>query len=342
MTALDYAGFRAELKKGVSGGYLFCGDEGYLLRHSLRALVRAVFGTADDPFNHVRIDYADDQNVADAVAAMPAFADKRIVEVWGCDFTHARADFLEPMYEAMPLVAENPQTVLVVCVTPYELDVSGGRGTRIYNELSKYLCPVVFAKETPASLAKWAGAHFAHENVAADRALIQLVIDRVGRDMYALAGEIDKLCAYVRAQGRDAVTEADVLAVVTLNPEIGAFDFSNAVTAGDLEKAMFIFSQMRSRKQDPTFILSTVTSCYVKMERVSALADDGCTVEEIMKKLKMKQYPVKINLAAARRLGKDKLEKALRLCGETDYKVKYTGGDNYVKVSRLVAALCAL
>ena len=52
MRTLDYAGFRAELKSGVSGGYLFCGEESYLLRHCLAAVRKAVFGeSGNDAFN---------------------------------------------------------------------------------------------------------------------------------------------------------------------------------------------------------------------------------------------------------------------------------------------------
>ena len=344
MKALDFAGFRAAVKDGAGGGYLFCGAEGYLMRHALKLLVKAVFGGADDPFNHLRIDYTADRGVPEAVGALPAFADRRLVEVWGCDFAHGTVEALEPVYDAIAMLPDNPQTVLVVCATPYELDLEGGNkaSQKAYDLLSADLCPVIFEKETPAALAKWAAAHFAHEGITISREDAQALIDRAGRDMYALTGEVDKLCAWVRADGRDAVRREDILKVTTSSPEIGTYDFSNAILAGKFDRAMMIFSDMKSRKREPMFILGVITSCYTRMQRAAVLAGGGMSAEEIARIMKLKPYPVKLSLNAARSLGRKRLQKALELCSETDYKVKFTGGDNYVKVSRLMAQLAAL
>ena len=347
MRTLDYQSFKNELKTGVSGGYLFCGEEAYLLRHSLAALRRKLFGeTGDDSFNHVRLDAASERgfDLEGAVCQLPVFAEKRLVELWGADPAHMKADELRALCEDLSLLPSNPQTVLVMCVTPYELDVSGmpKRPPKALTALGEYLTPVIFARETPAALTKWVAAHFTHEGVNAARETAAALVSRCGSDMSALSGEVAKLCAYVKSQGRDTVTVSDVEALCAANPEIGAFDFSNAVLAGDFERSMFILSDMKRHKGEPVVILSDVMRCFARMQTILALGEDAVSPADIAKRLKMHEYPVRTHLAAAKRLGRARLEKAVELCVEADQKLKFSSLDGFVIISRLLCRLAAL
>ena len=347
MRTLDHASFRTEIKSGASGGYLFCGEESYLLRHALVALRKSIFGeSGSDAFNHIKLDASSEKgfDLPGAIMQLPVFADKRLVEVEGLDVAHMKADAMDELCEALELLADNPQTVLVIAVTPYELDVSGmpKRPPKQLTKLGEYLTPVIFAKETPAALAKWAAAHFAHEGVAADRAVIDLLIGRIGCDMFALSGEIQKLCAYAKASGAGAVAQDDVVRMCSSAAEIGAFDFSNAVLDGNFTRASFILSELKKRRAEPVPILADVMRCYARMETVSAFAEDGYPPADIAKKLKMHEYPTRTHLKAAARLGGEKIRRALVLCTEADRKMKFTSIDGYVVVYRLLASLAAL
>ena len=347
MKTLDYASFRSEIKSGLSGGYLFCGEESYLLRHSLSAVRKALFGdSGNDAFNHIKIDASSDRgyDLAGSITQLPVFADRRLVEVSGIDISHLKADDADELCEALSLLGENEQTVLIIVATPYELDVSGlpKRPPKQLTRLSEYLTPVVFSRETPSALAKWASSHFAHEGVSADRAVIDALIARTGCDMYALSGEIAKLAAYAKATGAGAVTADDVSSLCSSVAEIGAFDFSNAVLDGNFTRAFFILSELKKRKSEPVPILADVMRCYARMETVSALSGDGAPPAEIAKKLKMHEYPVRTHLKGAERVGQEKLRRALKLCTDADRKMKFSSIDGYVIIYRLLASLASL
>ncbi|MBQ7161177.1 MAG: DNA polymerase III subunit delta [Clostridia bacterium] len=348
MKTLDYAGLRAEIKSGkAGGGYLFCGEESYLLHASLAALKKAVFGdSGNDAFNYLKLDAASERGVdlADAITQLPVFADRRLVDLRGLDIQHMRSDALDELCGALALLADNPQTVLVICATPYEFDVSGlpKKPSKLFTRLSELIVPVVFSRETPAALAKWASAHFAHEGVSCDPAVVRALIDRVGCDMYALSGEIAKLSAYAKASGGGTVTAGDVTSMCAASAEIGAYDFSNAVQNGDFSRAFYILSELKKRRTEPVPVLADILRCYARMETVSALAEDGMSAADIAKKLKMHEFPVRCCLTAAGRLGQDKLIRALALCSDADRKLKFTSIDGYVIIYRLLASLAAL
>lgn len=344
MKTLDYAGFRDEIKRGVSGGYLFCGEEAYLMRHSISALRKSMFGGGDDAFNHIKIDATADRNfdLSDAITQLPVFADARLVELWGFDFAHAKAEACDPLLAALAELPDNPQTVFVMCATPYEFDINNRKPSKAHKQLTELLTPVIFSRESPAALAKWCAAHFAHEGVTVDRPTVQALIARVGGDMFTLSGEIGKLCAYACARGDRVVTERDVLDLCALRPEIGAFDFANAVLDRNVDRAIFILEDGRKHKEDAVSYLATILHTYARMYNVLVLADNGKTPAEIGAALKMKDYPVRTHLRAARALGEKRVTRALRLCAATDTKVKSTSIDPYVAISRLICILAAI
>ena len=78
--------FRREMKKGLSGGYLFFGEEDYLKLHTLNSARAAVCPEESFAFfNDMRIDALDlsAQSLLDALMPLPMMADKKIVTVSG-------------------------------------------------------------------------------------------------------------------------------------------------------------------------------------------------------------------------------------------------------------------
>lgn len=347
MSALDFSSLKSEIKRGLSGGYLLCGEEAYLIAHSLKMMRASVLGDGGDAaFNHIRIDASarGEYDLEGSICELPVFAEKRLVELHGFDLAHMKADELKSLCEALALLPDNPQTVLIIVATPYELDMSGypKRPPKQLAKLAELVTPAVFMRETPAALCRWILGHFSHEGLRCETRTAEAMLERCGSDMFTLSGEIAKLCAYVKSKGREQVTREDVFEITSHVPSIDTFDFSNAVLAGDFDRAMFILADKKQHKEEPTLLLADVTRAYARMESILTLATDAATPAVIAKKLKMHEFPVKNHLAAARRLGPERLAAALELCGETDYKMKFSRIDSYVLISRLLAQLAKL
>ncbi len=347
MATLDFSSLKAELKRGPSGGYLLCGEEAYLVAHSLKMIRKAVLGDgADAAFNHIKIDASapGEYDIAGAICELPVFAEKRLVELHSFDIAHMKADDFKSLCEALSLLADNPQTVLVIVATPYELDMSGfpKRPPKQFAKLSELVTPAVFMRESPAALCRWIIGHFSHEKLRCDTRTAEALLSRCGSDMFTLSGEISKLCAYVKSKEREEITADDIMNVTSHVPTIDTFDFSNAVLAGDFVRSMYILADRKKHKEEPTVLLADITRTYARMEQILTLSADAATPAEIAKKLKMHEFPVKNHLAAAKRLGAKKLIRALELCGEADYKMKFSQIDSYVLISRLLCTLAKL
>ena len=154
--------------------------------------------------------------------------------------------------------------------------------------------------------------------------------------MFVLSGEIEKVTAYVKFNGRSTVTSEDVNTVCCQNMEINAFDFSNALLEGDTDKALAILNDMKLRKEKPVFILSSVTKAISDLYVIKTLIESGMNEREISKELKMHEYRVGLYKRNAAKRSMLRLKKLLRFCCDTDIKLKNTSLEDYTELDKLV------
>lgn len=339
---INTVAFKDRLKNGLSGGYLFFGEEEYLKQHYLNDVRKSVLGEdGDTVFRHRRVS-ALDFNVGKITEALITgsagfFSEGRTLsEIHELNFRERTESELKALCNA--LEGADPDTVYVIYATPDELDagIIPRSPSKLLLRLSEYLTPVNFPKESDIKLVKWTARHFAAERLSFENGACELLVDRSGRDMLVLSNEIEKLAAYVKAHGESIVKKEHIEAVCGSNLEINAFDFSNAILEGDTDKAYLILSDMERRKEKPLNIFGAICRVISDLYSVKVLADSGENDKEISGKLKIHEYKVSIYRKSAAKRSKARLKALLGLCAETDIRLKSTSLSDYTVLDKLV------
>lgn len=348
---LSSSDFPNELRRGLCGGYLFFGPEDYLAsRYVQEAKKLFCQRPGDEEFCVCAIDGAMAENplgdLYNAMSVLPGFGMRRLVTVQALDLDRLGKEELSLLLSCCGMA--DGSTVLILRAPPHLLEAGtwrktgGGRsfsGTARFNALAEALRPVEFAWETDARLSRWITAHFAAQTVAAGPAIASEMIARCGRSMSVLAGEIDKLSAYLLSHGRQNVTPEDLAFVCVSSPERGEFDFSNAVLNADIPTAVSLLHEMRDRKEQPELILGSVTALFTALVRVRAGMDGGMTAQEIADAAKLNIYRVNLYLKRLRALSPAYPAQALRACLAADSAVKQSQLDSYAVIERLLLRL---
>lgn len=335
---------KTKLKSGdPSGWYLFCGEENFLKRYYLGELRAACLTEPSlDAFNHQvmegeRIDFG---ALADAIKAPPMMAERKLVEWHLADFSAMREGELEKLHALREEGKQYPEAVVCLIADAERFDVGNlpRRPSKLYTALAKDLAIVCFERSNEAALASWLDRHFRHEEVQASPAVIRLLLAQSGTVMDALAGEVTKLCCYVKAAGRDTVTEEDVAAVASHVAESDAFGLSNAILDGNAEAAYACLRDMKLRKVEPAAVVASVSRVYSDLLTVAAFAEEGMPPADIAAQLKMHEYKLSLYLKAAAGRGTARLRTALALCRRADVAAKTGGGaDGYLAMELLIA-----
>ncbi len=343
LNVISGAELKDKIKFGLSGAYLFFGEEEFMKHHYLVSVRNAILGGENDFFCHKRISCAefDTEKITDALTTSSlGFSEgKTLCELHEIQFNSLKEAEWKALIDMLTQASED--VVTVIYTTPDEFD--GGNlpkmPSKALSRIGEVVTPVHFPREGELKLVKWVAKHFMAEKLSFENGACEFLIERCGKDMYALTGEIDKLCAYVKYNGRDRVEKSDITNICSHNMEINAFDFSNALLESNADRAYAILSDMKQRKEKPIIILSSVTKAVSEMYAVKILADGGMTDAEISKKLKIHSYRVGLYRKSTQRRRPERLSDILRLCTETDIKLKSTAMEDYTEIDKLVIIL---
>lgn len=333
-----------EFKKDIDslcGAYLFYGEEEYLKHYYLEEVRKAVVPDASfDVFNRVILSGAEGlASLEGAIAMPPMMAEKKLIEVHAVRYSALKAEELDELCTLLQRAAEDGGNVVILYAQMAEAEVTNPKKPpAFFKELSAHATPVEFARQSPGKLVSWIGRHFAHEGIKAGNEECLALIDYCTRDMSALANEITKLCAYLKAHGRVTLDKKDIPYICCHIDEIAAFDFANAILNGERGRAYAILKDMAAKKQKPPQILGSIAAVYGDLYRIQSMRDAGMSAEDIGKSLRMNEYKVKLYLRALGKRSARSVAAALAACAEADLKLKSTNLPAFGVLSSLVIA----
>lgn len=344
MNIITEAEFRKQLKSGLSGGYLFFGDEDYLKQLDLDAARKSV--APDEAFaffNDLRLDALDftPSKLLDALMPLPMGAEQKIVTLTGLSVDTLKASELEALCDALSAIREYDYNVIILSVPSGFLNPGylPKRPSPVLTKLAEYLTPVHFERSMPARLASWCGKHFEHNRVSASPEVCRLIVELCGQDMFILAHEVDKVSYYVLSGGRDTVTEADIRLIAIASSEHDAFAFANALMEGKNAEALTILADMKRRRVEPIAALSEITRVFCELYTVFALTGDGRTLHDIQKQMKIHEYKARLYQKSALSSGRKRLLHAISLVTEADTLLKQSPSDGYAAIERVICSL---
>ena len=336
--------FRKQLKKGISGGFLFFGEEDYLKNFSVHAVREAICTEPTfEVFNDVRIDALDYSASAliNALSPPPMMAEQKLVTVNSLAISEMKPSELEELYDALSILADYDYNVLIICVPDGLIDEGNlpKNPSPVLNELAKYLTPVRFEPISESRLVGWVEKHFAHNGVIASPNLCSMLISLSGRSMYTLSSECEKISYYVLSQGRNTLTAEDIRQAAVSVLDADTYALANAILEGKQQAAIHALNVMRFNRIEPVIILSELSKTLCDMFAIKLMLKDGTSNAEMTKIIKSRaEYRTKLYASAVASKSEEKLRRTVMLCSEADLSLKLSL-QGYTAIERLICCL---
>lgn len=335
--------FRRLLKKGLSGAYLFAGDEDYLKSFSLKSARSTICSEPSFAiFNDIQIDPIDysPEALVNALMPLPMMDEKKIVSINGLPIGNMRSNEIDELIEAISTIEEYDYNVLIISVPAGLIDTnkySASSGT--FQKLAEVMTTVLFDPISGAKLTAWVSKHFAYHGVNADNTVCNLLIDKCNHSMFSLANETEKLAYYALQSKRTTITADDVenIACTVISSE--AFALANAIIDGRNADAIEVLNVMKYERIEPVIVLSEVSKTINDLFLIKVLSEDALPTAEICRILKQKsEYRVRMYASIAAKKSKDSLCRAIALCSEADLSLK-NSSLGYTAIERLICYL---
>ena len=314
---------KGDLKQKSPGRlYFFHGEETFLLHHYLGQLRKLLLDPLTESFNFHRLNSEtfDTRVFADAVENLPMMAPTTLVQVDDIDLFKLSEGDRTKIIDVLTDIPDYCTVVFTYITTPWKPDK---RLKKLWEAVEKGTV-VEFAKQDQRDLVSWVTRHFAAREKRISTDLCLYLIDITGGTMTALAGEIDKICAYsgateIKKTDIDAVTEPVLDAVV--------FQMTDMLSAGRYDQALQKLQQLLKMQQEPLAILGAVGSHFRRIGAARTLLDHGKTAYDLQKLCGIPDYPARKTMDAARRFSPAFCKRAAELVLETDYRMKTSFDD---------------
>jgi DNA polymerase III subunit delta len=192
------------------------------------------------------------------------------------------------------------------------------RGSALADLCGKHGKVLRYEVPKPSSLHTWVRAEFERLGVSADADAARALVELVGDDTVALAGEIEKLVAWA---GGESVGRREVEQLATPGREAAAWALTDAWGARDLP-ALLEACELALEKKEP-FLLAVGLATHVgRVRAAQALAEEGLGARDVAARLKMKEFPARKALQHAERYSRAELDSAVVRLAELDAAIK--------------------
>lgn len=324
MSDIDINELKRQLKSGETGNlYILYGVEGYLREHYLAQLRKSVLGADDDPFNLRRFDGKGlgTDELAEAVDSFPSFAERSFVEVRDYDLFKASGEEAGKLEEILSSVPEYCCLVFIYDLVEYKPD----KRKKLYGVIKDKAAVVNVPAQEQGALVRWVEKHFEHYGKSISREDAKYMIFLCGDLMDTLNNEISKVALYASGE---TVTKADIDAAASPTVDAVAYELTNELSVKNYDKAAEVMSRLFRLSEEPIMLLALIGSQVRRLYCAYVIKKDGGGVGDIKEQLGLRSdYHARILSKNCSSFSDGWYRRILRLCAETDLKIKSSGGD---------------
>lgn len=238
------------------------GDDSFLRREALKALIRGLLGANDDElaitsFAGDRVSLAD---VLDELRTLPFLVKRRVVIVEDAD------PFVTAHRRELEALADGPKTPgsLILSVKTWPSN------TKLAKAFAKtglaVECKAPDERELPGWLIQTAKTR---DSVTLREDAAKLLVELVGPEIGLLASEVEKLAVYVG--DRKTIERADVAKMVGAGRVETIWRALDAATTGKAGEALEDFDRLMSSGEHPVGLLAAMTSSLRKVHHAGQL-----------------------------------------------------------------------
>ena len=309
---------RKELAKQIQGGhlsgvYLLDGPEEHLKQEAVAGMIRVV---SDGPMGDLNVATLDNPETDELIAAcetLPFLSEKRLIMVKDPPYLSGRAEADDRLKDYLIHV---PPFCVLVFICHGKVDARKS----LVRQIGKTGQVITFSPMGDADLNAWIRDAFQSAGKVCSVAVASQLAFVAGSDTALLLGEIGKLISY--SGDAEEITMEDIAAVTSRSSEYAAFEIINAVMDNEESRAFSLMRDMLLGGETRIGILAMLERQYRMLQHVSIMKRENRTQDEMARLLDVKPFVVGRYLQQLRRLSARTVRESVKLCIDTEYRIK--------------------
>lgn len=299
--------------------YIFHGEEAYLRDYYLGRMKEKLLPQGLEDFNYHILQGKDFdlKSLAMLIDCLPVMSERTLVVVVDYDLYKGDKEGLAALLGDLP---EYLCLVFVYDLIEYKADAR----TKLAAAIKASGSVVQFQRQEQGDLVDWIRRRFKADGHDIDSEEARYLIFQCGDLMTGLISEIGKISAYAR---NHRVTRADIDAVATPQLDAVVFQMTDAIAAGNFEKAAAVLGDLFHMQEAPIKLLAVLGRQLRQLYSARLALEAGKGSSYLMELWGLRSaYPADKLMQAARRFSLPWCRRAVVRCGELDLEMK-SGGD---------------
>lgn len=211
----------------------------------------------------------------------------------------------------------NPTTIFIMIVNSSKLDFRKG----LVKYLSKNIENKQYSnKNNIDQIYDYIKSEVEKNKLTIDSLALTQFVNRIGNDSEMLEQELEKLITY--ALDKKHITSDMVYEIVSRDIENNIFELVNAFLEKDINKTMEIYSDLKSIKIDPIWMLNVIVNKFQEILYTKELLKSKYSREDIMKYFKASRGRIFYMIQNAKNIDYNQLVHLLEKSEKLDYQIK--------------------
>lgn len=321
-------------EKSISGAYLMYGEEDFLKDYYCKQITDMCLMDGIREFNYMKVnnDKIDLNVITDFVISLPMMSDKKVLVLKNTGIFSKANDAVKKFWTE--IFDDMPEYMVIVFV-----ENTVDKRSSLYKAISKNHTVEEFPLSSENELINWFARYIAKDNKSMTKEDIAFVIESVGRNMYLLKNEADKLISYT--MGKDGlISHEDVEASICKSLEGKVFALIDNIVAKDKSKAISKINDLKTLKEQPVMIIALIFRQFSIMRKIKIL--EGRQLSEIAQKTKQRDFVVKKSLSQLKDFSLHDLNNAIKMCNKADEDIKSGASEPWLTVEKLTVSLMGI
>lgn len=298
--------------------YFIWGPEDYLSDIFATEIKKVCLPDGEDDFSYRKISERDysPQLLQEAIDSVPFLSERTFVEVRGVDLNRLDEETVE---KTVKILKDIPDYCTVVFTEPESFEAD--KRKKIFKSLSPIWSEHYVTAQQGEKLVNWIVRRFGAAGKRVEINAVQRLIAISGDRMNRLIPEISKVAGFAKG---DVVTVDDVEAVAHHIPEAVVFQMTDSIADKNCARALNCLDELLADKDNEPIALMGMIGFQMRRLYGARCAIENNKGKDYVSKLYDIRYDFLVNrlIASARKFSLGQLSDALKICAETDYKMK--------------------
>ncbi len=318
-------------EKSIQGAYLIYGEEDFLKDFYTKRITELCTEEGPKEFNYMKLatDKLDNNAITEFIVSMPFMSDKKILVLKNSGIfskaNEATKKFWTEIFDTLP-----EYMVIVFCESNVD------KRSALFKAISKNHTAEEFPLSKEADLINWFAKILAQSGKSMTKEDICFVIENVGRNMYLLKSEAEKLISFT-ANKDGLISHEDVEACICKSLEGKVFELIDNITYGNKSKVIDGIRDLKTLREQPVMIIALIFRQFSLLRKVKVYENEPVSV--IAQKTKLRDFVVRKNLAQLKRFTTDDLDNAIFMCNKTDESIKSGMCEQWLALEKLAISL---